>query len=274
MAGLFNTGDSSDFEIHCGGEVFRVHRLILKTRSEYFRAMFDGNGYVENSDGILKLSDVEPAVLKTLLATIYTHHCDVGHLVDLKRFEDRKEEETSYRAELARTELARDTLTAYIAVSDLADRFLCKGIDNILVDEIIDPQPKDNIFYRESFLILTLDFVLYESLVRMFDNAGRGDSHVAQKLITECISDHFYHLRHAGCNEIIEEVLRHPTLATGIARELLLGPVRVMCSGCELIKRFPRPEAGKYEDIGKIVCDCKQTTTVGYGMVLWQEMGY
>ena len=278
MAGLFNTGDSSDFEIHCGGEVFRVHRLMLKTRSEYFRALFDGNGFVENSEGFLKLTDVDPAVMETLLAILYTHDCDLSLLVDSKSFEDRKVKAVSTtpyetRAETltdVRREEANDILKACSAVSSLADRFLCKGIDNVVVDKILAPQLTNH----SSPILYSHWPKLYATLSQIFDNAGRGQSDVAQTRITEYICDRFYWLpNHLGCADIFQEILQHTNLMAAIARELLLGRIRVRCPTCLHIRRLHRPKAGEYGHVGETICPhCKSATDVVEAMAFWQML--
>jgi len=68
---LFNDKELSDVEVECGGEVFNCHQLILSTRSDVFRAMFQAD-MKENRTKKVTIKDVNPDVLKEMLQFIYT----------------------------------------------------------------------------------------------------------------------------------------------------------------------------------------------------------
>merc|ERR1740128_1295403 len=68
---LFNDRELSDVDVECGGEVFNCHQLILSTRSDVFRAMFQSN-MKENRTKKVTIKDVDPDVLKEMLKFIYT----------------------------------------------------------------------------------------------------------------------------------------------------------------------------------------------------------
>ena len=67
---------NSDFEIVCGqGEEtkFKVHKLILATRSSVFKAMFNSIAdNKESQNGQVKVPDIDPVTMKALLKFIYT----------------------------------------------------------------------------------------------------------------------------------------------------------------------------------------------------------
>ena len=46
---LFNDIPSSDFRIKCGDRDFYVHKLILQSRSDYFRGLFRADSIVSCS---------------------------------------------------------------------------------------------------------------------------------------------------------------------------------------------------------------------------------
>ena len=68
---LFNDKELSDVEVECGGELFNCHQLILSTRSDVFRAMFQAD-MKENRTKKVIIKDVNPDVLKEMLQFIYT----------------------------------------------------------------------------------------------------------------------------------------------------------------------------------------------------------
>ncbi len=61
----------SDFTITAGGLQFKVHKLLLATRSPVFRAMIDSN-MVEGESSCVKMEDHTPEVVKEMLTYIYT----------------------------------------------------------------------------------------------------------------------------------------------------------------------------------------------------------
>ena len=68
---LFNDHEFSDVEIECNGKVFHCHQLILSTRSDVFRAMFQ-NDFSENRSKKVIIQNVDPEVVREVLNFIYT----------------------------------------------------------------------------------------------------------------------------------------------------------------------------------------------------------
>lgn len=69
---LFEEGTCSDVIFQAGGEQIRAHRCILIARSAVMRALLT-NGMSESAPGaIIEVTDIEPAVLRELLAYLYT----------------------------------------------------------------------------------------------------------------------------------------------------------------------------------------------------------
>ena len=71
--GRFHQGDQlfSDVTITCGGKKFRAHKVILASQSPVFKKMLEID-MRERSSGVIKVSDITPAVMSDLLAYIYT----------------------------------------------------------------------------------------------------------------------------------------------------------------------------------------------------------
>ena len=67
----FNTGRYSDFLIRCRGREWKVHRLIICNRSEYFERAANGR-FAEAQNGVLDLEEEDPAILSKVLQFIYT----------------------------------------------------------------------------------------------------------------------------------------------------------------------------------------------------------
>ncbi len=65
---LLSTGKNADFYIHIRDKTFQAHRLILETRSEFFRAHFE---WQPNSKEI-HFDDKDPELFSTILHFIYT----------------------------------------------------------------------------------------------------------------------------------------------------------------------------------------------------------
>lgn len=67
---LFLSKQTSDVTIQVKSRLFRVHKLVLGTRSSVFSAMFKHN-MKENSSGTVKISDCEPDAFHDFLTYIY-----------------------------------------------------------------------------------------------------------------------------------------------------------------------------------------------------------
>ena len=68
---LFNDKEFSDVEIECEGETFSCHKVILSTRSDIFKAMFQAD-MIENRTKKVLIEDIDSVVVKEMLYFIYT----------------------------------------------------------------------------------------------------------------------------------------------------------------------------------------------------------
>ena len=68
---LFKSKEFSDVEIECDGEIFNCHQLILSTRSDVFRAMFQAK-MKESATKKVNINDFAPDVVGEMLHFIYT----------------------------------------------------------------------------------------------------------------------------------------------------------------------------------------------------------
>ena len=271
VAALFKTEHVSDFEIHCTDQKFRVHRIILKNRSHYFRQMLN-NEYAETSEGILKLEDVHPNVLKTLIDIIYTNKCDLTDLVEneLKNpgilaeatlFPTASEHKIENMGALVCQSCNKGlaVVKACMAVSSLADRFLCEGVDDVLLDKITDTRYVDlTHFFKELGTEKEKEIILCKSLAQMFDNAGTGQSNRAQKLITGIITDRIHGLYQIGFRDAIHALSQHTDLMADVALEQVMGDLRLECPTCYTVDRFPRPKCVDILVTGKKTLKCSR----------------
>ncbi|KPI36441.1 uncharacterized protein AB675_2890 [Cyphellophora attinorum] len=76
------TGKYSDFVVRCKDKVFNLHKSILASRSEYFRAAIDG-GFRESSDGIMTIEETHPCALAAIVAFLYTGKKKISELIHL-----------------------------------------------------------------------------------------------------------------------------------------------------------------------------------------------
>jgi hypothetical protein len=89
------TGTLSDLTIHCGGQQFPVHKLLLYTQSSYFRKLFSGPWKVwsatrqfsyilltiqsqDSNSTILELPDDDPDALLVLIRYFYKNTLFTG----------------------------------------------------------------------------------------------------------------------------------------------------------------------------------------------------
>ena len=68
---IFNDKEFSDVEVECDGETFNCHQVILSTRSDVFRAMFQAD-MTENRTNKVNIKDINSEVVKEMLHFIYT----------------------------------------------------------------------------------------------------------------------------------------------------------------------------------------------------------
>jgi len=75
LGALLEKETCPDLTIYCGSETFKVHKCILMARSSYFQAMF-GSYAVEQRDSEVRITDVEPGVVRAMLKYLYTDTVD------------------------------------------------------------------------------------------------------------------------------------------------------------------------------------------------------
>ena len=68
---LLTNDDFTDIEIHCKDIKIKAHKVILGSRSSVFKAMFT-NPCKESQTGCVNIDNMEPEVLKDLIAFIYS----------------------------------------------------------------------------------------------------------------------------------------------------------------------------------------------------------
>ena len=82
---LYLEGEFSDVKIHCDGEVFNCHKIILSGQSEVFKMILSGNSN-EATSGKIEITDASAITMKNLLFYIYhedLHEDDPKIIVDL-----------------------------------------------------------------------------------------------------------------------------------------------------------------------------------------------
>lgn len=70
ISSFLNSENLCDFILKCQGIDFRVHKVILSGRSDYFAALFR-NDMRESAQGFVEIEGVDPAVLREVLRHIY-----------------------------------------------------------------------------------------------------------------------------------------------------------------------------------------------------------
>ena len=68
---LKHGSDYSDASLVVGDKIFSVHKLVLKSKSDVFKAMFT-NDMSEAETGIVKIDDIDAEVIEEMLNYIYT----------------------------------------------------------------------------------------------------------------------------------------------------------------------------------------------------------
>lgn len=80
LKNCLQTGDYHDMKIKLdNGKEFKVHKMVLASRSQVFKNMIDSD-MMESKTGIIHIKDVEPDVMQEILKFIYGLSCDVTHL--------------------------------------------------------------------------------------------------------------------------------------------------------------------------------------------------
>ena len=68
---LYSEGEFSDVKIHCDGQVFDCHKIILSGQSGVFKKMLFENDMVEATSGKIEISDTSATTMENLLFYIY-----------------------------------------------------------------------------------------------------------------------------------------------------------------------------------------------------------
>lgn len=148
---LLKSGDHCDYTITCGGHEFKVHKIIIASKSKFFKVCTDGNFKVrplcysrtpisnlaKESNGVLDLPEQEPRILARALMYMYTGDYKEETISDvwpaLKR--DSHDEEVDHKA------VMEDAIKLYkfadaLALPDLSQQVL----QNLIVSP---PVPKE-----------------------------------------------------------------------------------------------------------------------------------
>ena len=73
MQNLYLDQATSDLTILCDSDSLPCHKLILATRSDVFKTMFDAKSdFTELQDGVLKIEDIDAHTMKVFLEYMYT----------------------------------------------------------------------------------------------------------------------------------------------------------------------------------------------------------
>lgn len=71
LKGLANA-KTPDLEVHIGNEIYKVHKIILATGNDVFKAMFDSR-MVESKNNSLEIKDCDPAAFRVFLSHLYSY---------------------------------------------------------------------------------------------------------------------------------------------------------------------------------------------------------
>ncbi|KAJ4033405.1 hypothetical protein NW756_013015 [Fusarium oxysporum] len=97
---FLETGGFSDLIIFCGNDRYRVHRLILGGRSNFFKVACNGN--FKESDGEINLPDDDPAAVRKMIGYLY----NIDYNPTTKQMPDYEDD---VEAELSDTEYDAET---------------------------------------------------------------------------------------------------------------------------------------------------------------------
>ena len=109
---LFNDPMTADFKVHCQNETIHVHKLIVTTRSDYFKTLCN-SPFKESQNGEVFIDDVPPPLLRVILRAMYSGDYDM--------LED---------------QLVEQVLKHESAMLNLAKRFFVPGLDVVCVSHL------------------------------------------------------------------------------------------------------------------------------------------
>lgn len=123
----------------------------------------------------------------------------------------------------------------YVRLSQLADRYIVKGIDDMVAPLVFD-NINSAVFTRidgDWPCLIRRDLYFLHCVRIMFENARHSGSEKALQIIVSFVVDHVHYLRKSPeWRELIEET---EGLERAICRELLDGSLRLMCPLCGLV---------------------------------------
>jgi hypothetical protein len=67
---LLKTGKHSDFTIQCDDKMFAVHKIVLTTKSEFFRAAIE-SGFKEGTENKITIRETTPVAVAMVIAYLY-----------------------------------------------------------------------------------------------------------------------------------------------------------------------------------------------------------
>ena len=79
LGSLLETATLNDVTLAVGNEEIKAHKAVLSARSPVFRAMFKHDGFKEQQENFVQITDHDPKVVKEMLKFIYT-----GEVPELK----------------------------------------------------------------------------------------------------------------------------------------------------------------------------------------------
>jgi len=71
FSSLFNSRHQSDVTVKCGDKLFDCHQIILASRSQFFKKMFESNMY-EKFTGSVEIKEIDHKVFEDVLKYIYS----------------------------------------------------------------------------------------------------------------------------------------------------------------------------------------------------------
>ena len=284
---LLNDDATSDFRIIGCKETFRVHKLILSSRSEYFRELFsrssarghgDYDDYMDLSKDNLfaslqpPLSELEShGVLTAFLKLVYTNDypASLGELEN--GFYDYNEP----------IPIQEQTTRYHVSISVLTRRFLVKGGDNVIADTIlknsslwakhVSKEPgRAYVGPAEDTAIITLrtDESFLQGMQILATNAKQGESDRAVRIISSLLANYLHHAAHD--TRFHEFMQATPYLWGNLLWQLMHAGTKGMCPSCCSCITHDATKWREWPDNKGIKCErCSQEHTWINWMKQW-----